>query len=185
MLAVLSLTIIDQFQTAEHNSPALSMNPYDLHVECSNEPEIFNFFGKNKKIEKIKNFTKFEKIENSDRYMKMINECKYMQTEENEGGYLDSRNWKVLDINRKTDSRGRIYAGETYYGKDIRVFVSDINRYPEICKHYILLPSNIYTEVTKSRKKGELGDPLKVQKNGDIWTTIKNKDKYVFVFVRK
>jgi len=132
--------------------------------------------------EKCKIFKKCKK--NSDRYINIINKCKDMQTEENGGEYLDTRKWKALDINRKTDSKGRVHAGESYHEKDIRVFVSDIDKEPDICKHYILLPSHTFKEVKKSRKKNEIGDPLVVQRNGDVWTTLANKNKYVRIYVR-
>jgi hypothetical protein len=106
-----------------------------------------------------------------------------MHTDENDGEYLNTKTWELLEISRKTDSRGRIHAGENYYEKDIRVFVSDVEQEPEKCKFYLLLPKSIFTEVRKTRIKGQIGDPLKVQKNGDIWTT--HKDKYVKIFVRK
>lgn len=106
-----------------------------------------------------------------------------MNAEENGGEYLDTKLWELLDINRKTDSRGRVHAGEKYYNVNIRVFVSDIDIEPEKCKSYLLLPKSIFSEVRKSRVKEQAGDPLKVQKNGDIWTTQKNK--YVKIFVRK
>ena len=106
-----------------------------------------------------------------------------MQTEENGGEYLDTRTWSLLVINRKTDARGRVHAGETYLDKDIRVFVSDVDHEPETCKSYLLLPKSIFREVRKSRAKNHIGELLKVQKNGDIWTT--QKHKYVKIFVRK
>jgi hypothetical protein len=99
------------------------------------------------------------------------------------GEYLNVDTWKLLAITRKTDLRGRIHTNEIYSGKDVRVFVSDIETDLEVCKSYVLLPRSIYTEVRKTRIKGQKGDLLKVQTNGDIWTTF--KDKYVKIFIRE
>jgi hypothetical protein len=153
METVLSLTTSGQ--TPRHDSQGLSM-ALTSHVKCS---------------------------ENSDTFINMTNSCKDMQTDENGGEYLNIKIWKLLDINKKTDARGRIHAGETYIDKEIRVFVSDVEHYPETCKNYILLPKSIYTEVRKTRLKDQRGEPLKVQNNGDVWTT--QKDKFVKIFVRK
>jgi len=124
---------------------------------------------------------------NSDKFINISNLCKVMQEDENERGEyhtLDSKIWELLEINKKTDSRGRINTGsESYYNVDVRVFVSDIDQEPEKCKSFLLLPKTIFTEVRKSRVKTQAGEPLKVQKNGDIWTT--QKEKYVKIFVRK
>lgn len=122
-----------------------------------------------------------------EKLIKIAKPFKYMTNEENDstGEFftLDTKLWQLLEKNRKTDSRGRVHAGENYYGKEIRVFVSDVDQEPETCKHYILLPSSIYSEVRKTRVKDQIGEPLKVQTNGDIWTT--KKDKFVKIFVRK
>ncbi|MCK9576811.1 MAG: hypothetical protein M0R51_12890 [Clostridia bacterium] len=107
-----------------------------------------------------------------------------MQTEENERGeYLDTRIWKLLEINRKTDSRGRIHVNEINYGKEIKVFISDLDQELETCKKYALLPHSMYTEIRKTRVKDQIGEPLKVQKNGDVWTT--QKEKFVKIFVKE
>lgn len=124
---------------------------------------------------------------NLAKYIKIAKHFKDMDNEENsstgEFFTLDTKVWQLLEIIRKTDSRGRVHTGENYYGKEIRVFVSDVDLELEKCKHYLLLPSSIFSEVRKSRKKDEIGEPLKVQLNGDIWTT--KKDKFVRIFVRK
>jgi len=150
-------------QTARHNSQALSMDPSRLHVTGYDSPASLPA--------------------NSVKYINVTNKCKDMQTEENGGEYVDTKIWEILEINRKTDLRGRIHAGENYHEKEIKVFVSDVDQEPEKCKSYLLLPKSIFTEVRKTRIKDQIGDPLKVQKNGDIWTT--QKDKFVKIFVRK
>ncbi|HPT82225.1 MAG TPA: hypothetical protein PLI46_13790 [Methanosarcina thermophila] len=97
---------------------------------------------------------------------------------------LNTNIWKLLEINRKSDSRGRIHVNEKNFGKDIRVFVSDVNQELETCKHYVLLPQSVYTEVRKSRIKEQAGEPLKVQSSGDVWMGAVHKNKFVKVFVR-
>lgn len=109
-----------------------------------------------------------------------------MQSGENgDGGYLDSREWKCLEIPRKTDFRGRIHVGDKYIESDIRVYVSDVDAAPEICKYYILLPKSLFTEVRKSRIKTQVGEPIKVQTSGDIWLGSGNKNKHVKIFVKE
>jgi hypothetical protein len=108
-----------------------------------------------------------------------------MNNERPDGEYLDSKQWELLNIKRKTDSRGRIHVNETNFGKEIRVFVSDVEQEPETCNSYILLPHSVFTEVRKSRIKNQAGDPVKVQSSGDVWLGSGNKDKYVKVFIRK
>ena len=124
--------------------------------------------------------------ENSDKYLNVSKDFISMGDEESEnmGEYytLDSKIWELLEIKRKTDYRGRIHIGEKCYGRDIRVFVSDIDQDPEKCKSYLLLSKNAFSEVRKTKIKDQIGEPLKVQNNGDIWTT--QKDKYVKIFVR-
>lgn len=169
MPAALSFIDNDSFQTAQHDSQAFSMNPYRLQITGQNSP----VFSPN-----VETF--------SDRYLKQANLSKDMQEDKNERGeYLDTRIWKLLDINRKTDARGRIHVNETNYEKDIRVFVSAIDQELETCKNYVLLPDSIYTEVLKSRAKDQIGEPLKVQKNGDVWTGSINKNKFVKIFVKE
>jgi hypothetical protein len=108
-----------------------------------------------------------------------------MQTDENDcGGYININKWKLLNINKKTDHRGRIHVNETNYDKNIRVFVANVDKEPETCKHYVLLPDSIYKEVLKSKAKSQIGDPLKVQKNGDVWAGLLNKNKFVKIFVK-
>lgn len=170
MSAPLSLTIISSFQTVRYNNRALSMAPFGLHVAGPSEPACLPLVG-------------CVDCGDSVKYINMSNICNGMNAEENGGEYLDTKLWELLDIKRKTDSRGRVHAGEKYYNVNIRVFVSDIGIEPEKCKSYLLLPKSIFSEVRKSRVKEQAGDPLKVQKNGDIWTTKKNK--YVKIFVRK
>jgi hypothetical protein len=41
----------------------------------------------------------------------------------------------------------------------------------------------LYKEVRKTKFKDEVGEPLKVQKNGNIYTTYKNK--YVKIFAKE
>lgn len=171
MLPALSLNNISG-QTAMHTAPyslrhtvtdgqAFSMNPSGLHVlGCA--------------------------ALNSDKYINMSNSITNMNNVENEdGGYVNSKIWKPIEINRKTDSRGRIHVNELNYGKEIRVFVSDNEYELETCKHYILLPSTIYTEIRKSRLKAHVGDPVVVQKSGDVWLGKTNKNKYVKVFIKR
>ena len=114
----------------------------------------------------------------------MASLSKDMQTDENGGNYLNTKKWKLLEINRKSDERGRIHVNEKNFGKDIRVFVSDVNQELETCQHYVLLPKSVYTEVRKSRIKEQVGEPLKVQKRGDVWMGAVHKNKFVKVFVR-
>jgi hypothetical protein len=98
------------------------------------------------------------------------------------GYQKDSRAWKLLDIHKKTDHRGRVYVGDPYFNMEIAVFVSDTDQDLEICENYYILPYILYKEVRKSRKKSERGDPLRVQKSGDVYTTCGNK--YVKIFVK-
>jgi hypothetical protein len=99
-------------------------------------------------------------------------------------GYtIDSRIWKLLDIKKKTDVRGRIFTNEIYYNKEIAVFVSDTDQDLDMCEHYYLLPYFQYKEVRKTKFKDEVGEPLNVQKNGNVYTTF--KDKYVKIFVKE
>jgi hypothetical protein len=122
----------------------------------------------------------------TDKYINSSNLCKNMSDDEKGEYYsLNTKRWNLLEIDRKTDSRGRIHVNEINYGKEIRVFVSDIEQEPETCKSYKLLPYSIFTEVRKSRIKDQAGEPVKVQSSGDVWLGAGNKDKYVKVFVRK
>jgi hypothetical protein len=109
-----------------------------------------------------------------------------MQTDEDDsGGYVNINKWDLLDINRKTDSRGRIHVNEINIGKDIRVFVSDTNQELETCNNKMLLPYPTYVEIRKSRVKNKIGEYLTVQNNGDVWTGSVNKNKFVKIFIRK
>lgn len=99
-------------------------------------------------------------------------------------GYtMDSNIWCLLEIKKKTDARGRIYTNEKFYDMEISVFVSDTPQELTMCEDLYLLPYNLYTEVRKTKVKTQYGEPLKVQKNGDVYTTFKNK--YVKIFVKK
>jgi hypothetical protein len=99
-------------------------------------------------------------------------------------GYtIDSRIWKLINLNRKTDARGRIFTHESYYGKEISVYVSDTDQELEMCEYHYLLPYSLYTEIRKTKFKDEIGEPLQVQKNGNVYTTF--KDKYVKIFVKE
>lgn len=161
MFPVLSQTTISLLQTVGHNSPALSM---DL-AGCS-YPAV---------------------PEKSVKFINLSSLFNNMQEDENGSGEyytLNSNIWKLLEINRKSDSRGRIHVNEKNFGKDIRVFVSDVNQELETCQHYVLLPKSVYTEVRKSRIKEQVGEPLKVQSSGDIWMGAGHKNKFVKVFVR-
>lgn len=122
---------------------------------------------------------------NSDMFINQSSLLNNMQ-ENGSGEYysLNTNVWKLLEINRKSDSRGRIHVNEKNFGKDIRVFVSDVNQELETCKHYVLLPQSVYTEVRKSRIKEQVGEPLKVQSSGDVWMGAVHKNKFVKVFVR-
>jgi|NGEPerStandDraft_6_1074524.scaffolds.fasta_scaffold181254_1 hypothetical protein len=93
--------------------------------------------------------------------------------------------WNLLEINRKTDMRGRIHVNEINCGKEIKVFVSDVDQEPEKCKSYVLLTQSVFSEVRKTRIKDQVGEPIKVQSSGDVWLGAGNKDKFVKVFVRK
>lgn len=178
MLPVLSQTIISLLQTAGHNSPALSMDPYGYHFAGSEHPAVPS-------VASVKYFDSVSR--NSDRFINLSSLLNNMQEDENGSGEYYSLNtniWKLLEINRKSDSRGRIHVNEINFGKDIRVFVSDVNQELETCQHYVLLPQSVYTEVRKSRIKEQVGEPLKVQKSGDVWMGAGNKNKFVKVFVR-
>lgn len=179
MLPPLSFAIISSFQTAWHNSQSLSMNPFWLQFAGYFDPAWPLRFGADP------NFVSPD----SDKYLNMSNVYNNMQTDENDGRhnnehgeYLDMQTWELLALDRKTDARGRIHVNEINYGKDIRVFVSDVNQALETCKHYFLLPHSVYAEIRKTRGKSKIGEPLKVQKNGDVWTT--QKDKYVKIFMK-
>jgi hypothetical protein len=151
------------------------MYPYGYHFAgCSDPADV-----------SVKSFDSVS--EKSVKYINLSSLLNNMQEDENDsGGYysLNSNIWKLLEINRKSDSRGRIHVNEKNFGKDIRVFVSDVNQELETCKHYVLLPQSVYTEVRKSRIKKHVGEPLKVQKRGDVWMGAVHKNKFVKVFVR-
>jgi hypothetical protein len=173
MFPVLSQTTISLLQTAGHNSPALSM---DL-AGCS-YPAVPS-------VVSVKSFDSMS--ETTVKFINLSSVFNNMQEDENDSGEyysLNSNIWKLLEINRKSDSRGRIHVNEKNFGKDIRVFVSDVNQELETCKHYVLLPQSVYTEVRKSRIKKHVGEPLKVQKRGDVWMGAVHKNKFVKVFVR-
>ena len=163
MFPVLSQTIISLLQTAGHNSPALSMDPFRLHLAGA--------------------FVPTSKIR-TDTIINSTSLSKYMQDDENGGNYLSIKKWKLLEINRKSDDRGRIHVNESNFGKEIKIFISDIDAELEMCKNYYLIPDSIFTEVRKSRIKAQIGEPLKVQKSGDVWMGSGNKNKFVKVFVR-
>lgn len=180
------------FQTAWHTAPyslqhtvayshAFSMNPYGLHVSVPDGPAFFP----------APECNPYTNITHSDNYINMSNEYTNMQTDENggdneneDGKYLNMKIWRLLNINKKTDTRGRIHVNELNCGKEIRVFVSEIDQEIETCKNYFLLPFPVYAEITKSREKSKAGEPLKVQINGDVWTGSTNKNKYVKIFVK-
>lgn len=175
MLPVLSQTITSLLQTAGHNSPALSMYPYGYHFAGCSDPAVVSV----KSLDSVS--------EKSVKYINLSSLLNNMQEDENDSGEYYSLNtniWKLLEINRKSDSRGRIHVNEINFGKDIRVFVSDVNQELETCQHYFLLPLSIYTEVRKSRIKEQVGEPLKIQKSGDVWMGAVHKNKFVKVFVR-
>jgi len=178
MFPVLSQTIISLLQTAGHNSPALSMYPYGYHFAGSEHPAVPS-------VVSVKSFDSVS--ENSVKFINLSSLFNNMQEDENGSGEyysLNSNIWKLLEINRKSDSRGRIHVNEKNFGKDIRVFVSDVNQELETCQHYVLLPQSVYTEVRKTRIKEQVGEPLKVQKSGDVWMGAGHKNKFVKVFVR-
>jgi len=101
--------------------------------------------------------------------------------EDDSGGYVNTNKWNMLDLNKKTDARGRIHINGINIGKDIRVFVSDVDQELEICNNKLLLPYPTFKEVRKSRAKNQIGEHLKVQNNGDVWTTQKNKHVKIFI----
>lgn len=117
-------------------------------------------------------------------FINMASLSKDMQTDDNGGNYLNTKKWKLLEINRKSDERGRIHVNEINYGKEIKVFVSDIDVEIEMCNNYYLIPDSVFTEIRKSRIKEQVGEPLKVQKRGDVWMGAGHKNKFVKVFVR-
>lgn len=98
------------------------------------------------------------------------------------GYQKDSRFWNLLEINRKTDAKGRIFTNESYFGKEISVFMSETEQKLEMCEHYYLLPYSHYKEIRKTKFKNEIGEPLKVQKGGNVYTTCPNM--YVKIFVK-
>lgn len=181
------------FQTAWHAAPyslqhtvaysqALSMNPFGIHLAVPDGPACF--FS-------APECNPYGNVTHSDNYINMSNEYTNMQTDENgegdeneHGKYLNMKTWKLLDIHKKTDTRGRVHANEIYYNTEIRVFVSDVDQDIETCKNYFLLPFPMFAEITKSREKSKAGEPLKVQINGDVWTGSTNKNKYVKIFVK-
>lgn len=173
MAPVLSLCST-QGQTARHNSQALSMDPSGYHVAGSDDPAFFS--------EKCK-----KNYGNSVKYLNVTSLFLHMQDGENKSGEyysLNSKIWNLLEINRKSDTRGRIHVNETNFNKEIRVFVSDVDQEPETCKTYFLLAHSVFTEVRKSRIKEQIGEPLKVQSSGDVWMGSGNGNKFVKVFVR-
>jgi hypothetical protein len=110
-----------------------------------------------------------------------------MQKDENENGEyyaLNSKRWKLVEANPKTDERGRIYLNREYVGLEARVFVSAESNEPETCRKYVLLPKSQWFEARRVRGRGdkEIGEPLKIQTSGDIWTG--HKDKFVKVYVK-
>lgn len=178
MFPALSQTYYSLLQTAGHNSPALSMDPYGYHFAGCSDPAVPS-------VVSVKSFDSVS--EKSVKYINLSSLFNNMQEDENGSGEYYSLNtniWKLLEINRKSDSRGRIHVNEINFGKDIRVFVSDVNQELETCQHYVLLPHSIYTEVRKSRIKEQVGGPLKVQSSGDVWMGAGHKNKFVKVFVR-
>ena len=177
MLPVLSLNNISG-QTAMHTAPYSLRHTVTYSMAFSMKPAELHDFGSYDSI--------ITETSNSDKYINMSDSITNMNNVENEdGGYVNSKIWKPIEINRKTDSRGRIHVNELNYGKEIRVFVSDNEYELETCKHYILLPSTIYTEIRKSRLKAHVGDPVVVQKSGDVWLGKTNKNKYVKVFIKR
>ena len=175
MSAPLSRTIISSLQTVRYNNRALSMAPFGLHVAGPSGPACLPLVG-------------CMDCGNSVKYINMSNLFIAMQDDENgnkgEHYALDTKIWKLLDIKKKTDARGRIYVNETNYEREIRVFVSDVDTDPETCKHYSLLPHSIFSEIRKSRVKEQAGEPMKVQSSGDVWLGAGNKNKFVKVFVK-
>lgn len=156
-------------ETARYTVPYSLLHAGTYNRALSKEPERLKLFS-------------------VDNYLNISTLCIYMESDGNgnKGEYysLDTKIWKLLDINKKTDSRGRINVNEINFGKEIRVFVSEVEQEPETCKSYVLLHHAIYTEVRKSRIKDQAGEPLKVQSNGSVWLGSEKKDKFVKVFVR-
>jgi hypothetical protein len=98
------------------------------------------------------------------------------------GYQKDSKFWELLGIHKKTDARGRVFTNESYFGKEIAVFVSETEQDLQMCEHYYLLPYSQYKEIRKTKIKDEIGEPLKVQKGGNVYTTCPNM--YVKIFVK-
>lgn len=107
-----------------------------------------------------------------------------MQEDENETGEyyaLNSKLWKLIETDAKTDERGRIHLNREFVGREPRVFVSEESQELETCKKFVIFSKSKWSEVRRVRGK-EAGEPLEIQTNGDIWTG--HKDKFVKVFVK-
>jgi hypothetical protein len=104
------------------------------------------------------------------------------KAEDLSGYQKDAEFWERLEINKKTDARGRIFTNESYFGKEIAVFVSETEHKLQMCGSYYLLPYSQYKEIRKTKHKNEIGEPLKVQKGGNVYTTCPNM--YVKIFVK-
>lgn len=118
-------------------------------------------------------------------YINISNTRLNMTFTENETGKyhtLNTKIWKLIVTDEKTDERGRIHLNRDYTGKEPSVFVADDYQEPETCKYYVSLSKSKWFEVRKVRGV-EAGEPLEIQKNGDIWTGHKNK--FVKVFIKE
>jgi hypothetical protein len=121
----------------------------------------------------------------TDNYINISNARLNMTfTENGNGKYhtLNTKIWKLIDTDAKTDERGRIHLNRDYIGTEPSVFVADDYQEPETCKYYVILSKSKWFEVRKVRGV-EAGEPLEIQKNGDIWTGHKNK--FVKVFIKE
>lgn len=174
MAPVLSLTY-SPVQIAGHNSPAFLMDPFRLHVSGYFNPVFFSAWT----------FFSQELNRNLDGFKYEASQLKNMSNEVNGSGKpctLNAKKWTLVKTKSKTDSRGRVFVGIDYHDIEISAYVSEVDQDLEFCGDYIILPT--YKEIRKSRIKKEIGEPVTVQKSGDLWLGAENKDKYVKIFVK-
>lgn len=174
MAPVLSLTY-SPVQIAGHNSPAFLMDPFRLHVSGYFNPVFFSAWP----------FFSQDMTRNLDGFKYEASQLKNMSNEVNGSGKpctLNAKKWTLVKTKSKTDSRGRVFVGIDYHDIEISAYVSEVDQDLEFCGDYIILPT--YKEIRKSRIKKEIGEPVTVQKSGDLWLGAENKDKYVKIFVK-
>lgn len=174
MPPVLSLTY-NPVQIAGHNSPAFFMDPFRLHVSGYFNPVFFSAW----------NFSCKNLNGKPDGFKYQASLFKNMQDEVNGSGKpctLNSKKWELVKTKSKTDSRGRVFVGIDYHDIEISAYVSEVDQDPEYCGDYIILPN--FKEIRKSRIKKEIGEPVTVQKSGDLWLGAENKEKFVKIFAK-